>query len=224
MKWNHRIIASLLFLATLQMANGQTGISFNVHAGPQFAWLSSSAHDMIDPDGSILHMQAGIQMDYFFAENYAFIVGFGINNMGGNLSYAESVTYNPGENSVVVESGDRMKMNLQYLDIPVGLKLKTEEMGYITGFLQVGLNPMLNINAKLSTKDGASNYDKASIQESVNLFNLGYHVGIGAEYKLGGNTAATGGVRWTSGLINVTENDGASISVNAISIHLGIIF
>ncbi len=221
MKWNKQILLILILFLAIQVAEGQSRISFNVHASPQFAWFSTDS-DVIDPDGSIFHMQAGIQMDYFFEENYAFILGFGINNLGGDLFNSDSVTDNPHGNDLVVDPGKRVKMNLHYLDIPVGLKLKTEEMGYITGFLQLGLNPMFNVDAKLTTKDGSD--DKQDIQESINLFNLGYHVEIGAEYRLGGNTAAVGGVRWTSGLTNVTKNDGASITVNAISVHLGIIF
>ena len=69
-------------------------------------------------------------------------------------------------------------------------------------------------------------YDQEDIKESINLFNLGYHVGTGIEYRLGGNTAAIGGIRWTSGLTNVTDStqDGTNISLNSISIHLGILF
>ena len=103
-----------------------------------------------------------------------------------------------------------MKMNLQYLDIPLGLKLKTEELGYGTFFLQLGFNPMFNINAHVTSEDGI--FDKEDIKASVSTFCLGYHVGAGFEYRLGGSTSAIGGVRWTSGLTNVTENDGANIS------------
>jgi hypothetical protein len=219
-----RIFVIISLSASFLALNGQGKIRFNVHFDPQFAWLSSSDRDMIDPDGSIFHMQAGIQMDYFFAENYAFVLGFGINNLGGNLRYSDSISYGTEERPVVIEPGQSIKMNLQYLDIPLGLKLKTEELGYATFFLQVGFNPMLNINAHMTSKDEV--YDQEDIKESINLFNLGYHVGAGIEYRLGGNTAAIGGIRWTSGLTNVTDStqDGTNISLNSISIHLGILF
>ncbi len=219
-----RIFVIISLTTSFLALNGQGKIRFNVHFDPQFAWLSSSDHDKIDPDGSIFHLQAGIQMDYFFAENYAFVLGFGINNLGGNLRYSDSVSYGTEERPVVIVPDQRIKMNLQYLDIPLGLKLKTEELGYGTFFLQVGFNPMFNINAHMTSKDEV--YDQEDIKESINLFNLGYHVGAGIEYRLGGNTAAIGGIRWTSGLTNVTDStqDGTNISLNSISIHLGILF
>jgi len=222
MKWFNRIFIIIALMLVFQAVNGQSKIRFNVHFDPQFAWLSSSDHDKINPAGSIFHMQAGIQMDYFFEENYAFVLGFGINNLGGQLLYSDSVVYENDNQTVPIDPGQSVKMNLQYLDIPLGLKLKTEELGYGTFFLQVGFNPMFNINAHVTTKDGT--YDKEYIKDSVNAFSLGYHVGAGIEYRLGGNTAAIGGVRWTSGLTNVTGRDGANISLNAISIHLGILF
>jgi len=218
----NRIFLIIVLTTLTQVLYGQNKIRFNVHFDPQFAWLSSSDHDKIDPDGSIFHMQAGLQADYFFADNYAFILGFGVNNLGGKLNYADSIVYKPDNEPVTVQPGQRVKMNLQYLDIPIGLKLKTEELGYGTFFLQLGFNPMFNINAHISTDDGE--YDKKDIKESSNLFSLGYHVGAGFEYRLGGNTAAIGGVRWTSGFIDVTDDDDAKLSLNSISLHLGILF
>jgi hypothetical protein len=100
--------------------------------------------------------------------------------------------------------------------------LKTEELGYATFFLEIGFNPMINLNAKASSADDT--LIKKSIKESINLFNLGYHAGIGVEYRLGGSTAAIGGIRWSSGLTDVTGNDRANVTMNAISIHIGVLF
>jgi hypothetical protein len=223
MRWWPCILAILLFLAVEQQLAGQGKLRFGVNVDPQLAWLRSTDTDIIDPDGSIFHMQAGIQMDYFFQENYAFILGFGINNLGGSLAYSDSIDYGNEEDPVWVEPGQRVKMNLQYLQLPLGLKLKTEELGYVTGFLQVGFNPMFNIESHITTDDGV--YDKKSIlEEGVKLFNLGYHVNVGVEYRLGGNTALVGGFRWTSCFTNVTLDDGSSMTTDAISLHLGLLF
>ncbi len=81
---------------------------------------------------------------------------------------------------------------------------------------------MFNINAHITSEDGV--YVKDYIKASIATFCLAYHVGAGLEYRLGGNTALIGGLRWTSGLTNVTENDGVNISLRAVSIHLGILF
>ena len=210
-----------LYLCVFLAADGQSRMKFNVHADPQFAWFSSDETD-VTPDGSIFHLQTGLQMDIFFDKNYAFTLGLGINNMGGNLLYSDSTIFISSGDTIYATPGQTVRQNLQYLDIPIGLKLKTEELGYATFFLEVGFNPMININARASTKDDL--FFKEDISDNTHLFNLGYHAGIGVEYRLGGSTAAIGGIRWSSGLTDVTDNDKANVTINAISIHLGILF
>ena len=216
-----RLLVTVYILGSLLSLHGQKEMKFSVHADPQFAWFNSDESD-VAPEASIFHIQTGLQMDLFFAENYAFTLGFGINNMGGNLLYADSTSFISKGDTLWATPGLTMKHNLQYLDIPIGLKLKTEELGYVTGFLQVGFNPMVNINAFGTSGDEV--FDKENIRESTNIFNLGYHVGAGVEYRLGGSTAVIGGIRWSSGLTDVTDNDRANVTMNAVSIHLGILF
>jgi opacity protein-like surface antigen len=217
-----RILPVILLLGLIAPLEAQVSpVRFSVHFDPQFAWFSSD-DDSVEPDGSIFHLNAGLHMDYFFAENYAFVLGVGVNNLGGNLRYADSTEFSSKGEMLLVEPGQTAKLNLQYIDIPLGLKFKTAEMGYSTFFFQLGFNPMININAKASS-DQAS-FNKEDIKESTNIFCLGYHVGLGLEYKLAGNTALLGGVRWTSGLIDVTDNDRANVKINALSIHLGVLF
>lgn len=216
-----RILLTILFLAAIISIQAQSRVKFNVQVDPQFAWFNSDDNG-VKPNGSIFHMQVGLQMDYFFAENYAFTLGAGINNLGGNLLYADSSEFSSKGEILLVEPGQSVKMNLQYIDIPVGLKLKSEELGYATFFLQLGFNPMININAKVSSDD--MGIDKEDILESIHTFCLGYHAGLGVEYQLGGNTALIGGLRWSAGLTDVTKNDRANVKTNAVTIHIGILF
>ena len=90
-------------------SQGQGKLRFNVHFDPQIAWLSSSDHDAINPDGSIFHIEAGIQMDYFFQDNYAFVLGFGISNMGGRLIYGENTDYVQNDEPVSILAGQLSK-------------------------------------------------------------------------------------------------------------------
>ena len=217
-----RILVILTFLgAFLSLYAQSTRVKFNVEMDPQSSWFRSDEVS-VEPDGSIIHMHAGLNMDYYFAENYAFVLGVGINNLGGNLLYADSTEFSSKGEILLVEPNQSVKLNLQYIDIPIGLKLKTEEMGYATYFLQLGFNPMINLNAKASSED--ESYDKVDIKESINTFCLGYHVGLGIEYNLGGSTTLIGGIRWSSGLTDVTDNDRANVTLNSISLHLGVLF
>jgi hypothetical protein len=217
-----RILLIITFLGTLFSLSAQsTRLKFNVEVDPQSAWFSSDEVS-VEPDGSIIHLHAGLNMDFYFAEKYAFVLGVGINNLGGNLLYADSTEFNSKGDPLWIAQGQSVKLNLQYIDIPIGLKLKTDEMGYATYFLQLGFNPMINLNAKASSEEAS--LDKVDIKESIITFYLGYHVGLGIEYNLGGSTSLIGGIRWTSGFTDVTDNDRANITLNSISLHLGVLF
>jgi hypothetical protein len=217
-----RILVILTFLGALLSLSAQsTRVKFNVEFDPQSVWFSSDDAS-VKPDGAIIHLHAGLNMDYYFSEKYAFVLGVGINNLGGNLLYADSTEFNSKGESLWIEPGQSVKLNLQYIDIPIGLKLKTDEMGYATYFLQLGFNPMINLNAKASSEEAS--LEKEDIKESINTFYLGYHVGLGIEYSLGGSTSLIGGIRWSSGFTDVTNNDRANIILNAISLHLGVLF
>lgn len=217
-----QVLLIIFFLGAILSLNAQTTRArFNVEFDPQSVWFSSDDAS-VKPDGAIIHLHAGLNMDYYFADKYAFVLGVGINNMGGNLLYADSTEFNSKGETLLVEPNQSVKLNLQYIDIPIGLKLKTDEMGYATYFLQLGFNPMINLNAKASSEEAS--FDKVDIKESINSFCLGYHVGLGIEYNLGGSTSLIGGVRWKSGFTDVTDNDRANITLNAISLHLGVLF
>lgn len=217
-----RILVILTFLTAYLSLDAQSSpVKFNVEMDPQFSWFKSD-DDAVEPNGSIFHFHAGLNMDYYFAPNYAFVLGVGINNLGGNLLYADSTEFNSKGEILMVEPEQSVKLNLQYVDIPVGLKLKTEELGYATFFLQLGFNPMINLNAKVSSEEAG--LDKEDIKDNINTFYLGYHLGLGAEYKLGGSTALIGGLRWSSGFTDITDNDPANVSLNTISMHIGVLF
>ncbi len=216
-----RKIGFLLLLILPLALTAQGTVAFSLHLDPQFAWFNSDEEEL-DPDGSIMHLRAGLQMDYFFQPNYAFSLGLGINNLGGKLLYADSTSFFTSGDTLYATPGQSVKQRMQYIDIPLGLKLKTEELGYFTLFFQLGFNPMININAFASDDDEV--FDKENIRESINIFNLGYHAGLGVEYRLGGTTALFGGLRWNAGLTDMTGNDDANITHRAISVNLGIIF
>ncbi len=217
-----RLLLIICFLGAILSLNAQsTRVKFNAEFDPQSVWFSSDEAS-VKPDGAIIHLHAGLNMDYYFSEKYAFVLGVGINNLGGNLLYADSTEFSSKGETLLVEPNQSVKLNLQYIDIPIGLKLKTDEMGYATYFLQLGFNPMINLNAKASSEEAS--FEKEDIKESIHTFYLGYHVGLGIEYNLGGSTSLIGGIRWSSGFTDVTDNDRANVTLNSISLHLGVLF
>ena len=220
MEYMKKLIFTLLAGSILLNVNGQN-FNFSIHADPQFSWFSSD-EDNISPNGTVFHIKTGLEMNYFFQDNYAFTLGFDVNNMGGQLLYADSVELVSKGDPVLIEPQTNLKHRVQYLSLPIGLKLKTEELGYLVFSFHGGFSPMININSNISTDN--NEFKKKDLKESTNLFNLNYFVGANAEYRLGGSTSLIGGVRWSSGFTDVTKEDKANIRLNVISVHIAIQF
>jgi len=128
-------------------------------------------------------------------------------------------------------------MNLQYVEIPVALKMRTNEIGYMRYFGQFGFVPAVNIKHKgdiTTNTNGVSKTTEDVKLTDVNLFAMYLQIGAGVEYNLGGSTSLLGGVTFYNGftnLVNKKADDPATGSYrnfNAkpayIALNLGVIF
>jgi len=104
------------------------------------------------------------------------------------------------------------------------LKFKTKEIGYLTYFAHLGLTTQMNIKATGTSSDANSSLADDNISDEINFFNLGYHIGAGAEYSIGGNTALVFGLMYTNGFTDITSSSDDKITTAGIALRLGILF
>ena len=194
---------------------------FGVFIDPQFSWLTPDIKD-IDKDGARLSIKGGLIIDFFFAENYAFTTGLSISNSGGNLLYSDSLTLEIHGTDQHLSPETTVNYKLQYLTIPIGLKFKTKQLGYLTFFAHLGLAPEINVKATADASD--DQLENENVNDEVNLFNLSYYFGGGLEYSLGGNTALFTGINYHNGFIDVLTSNNSKEIQSLLSISLGIMF
>ena len=121
--------------------NAQEGeIRFGLQASPSFTWMDTD-NSNVNRSGTNLGLMLAMLSEYYFRENYAITSGIGFHfNAGGEMLFEEAGAYwpnsdlNPGLDSLA--AGAKLRYNLQYVEIPVGLKMRTREFGYIRYFLQ----------------------------------------------------------------------------------------
>jgi hypothetical protein len=115
---------------------------------------------------------------------------------------------------------------IQYLTFPVGLKLQTNQIGYITFFSDLGLVPKVVINRKLDIPSLSMSGEKGS--DEIRLFNLSYHVTAGIEYSLGGTTALVFGLDYDNNFLDITKDPGSrrtnKVSQKIFSFRFGVNF
>ena len=215
-----RIVFFLAFILMIGKLSAQR-LEIAVHADPQLTWITSDEARVIG-DGNTLRMNIGAEFDIYFMPNYAFTFGVDLNNQGGKMVYTDSIDFRQNSSILEIPSGTSLKHNLQYIGVPLGLKLKSAEMGYTTFFVHGGLMPLFNMKATTSSEP--LSLERENIQPEIHLFSLNYFITAGIEYRLAGNTAIIFGFKWSAGFNDVTDNDMANNNLNSAGLKLGVVF
>tara|TARA_B110000285_G_scaffold135660_1_gene152000 strand:- start:15 stop:875 length:861 start_codon:yes stop_codon:yes gene_type:complete len=101
----------------------------------------------------------------------------------------------------------------QYVNIPLFIKMKTNEIGYLTYFGQFGLNTSIktkarstdNVDLISATNLTPSDLDDLDIEKEVNLFKLAGSIGGGFEYNLSESTSLSVAVIFDYGFTSLTK-------------------
>lgn len=182
------LFSAVVFSSVNAQEKGHTRFSFVLN--PQISWIKTN-HDKVDSKGSLPGYNFGIIVDRFFGDNYAFCIGLTINTNGGKLQYPVDA-FHPAPYT--------QTYRLKYLEIPLGLKLRSEDMHRTNFYGRFGLSQQINIKAVDSNgKD---------ISDQVRVFDLGYHLGAGIEYSVGSRNALMFGLLFNNGFADVTKKNG----------------
>jgi hypothetical protein len=193
---------------------------FGLQVGTSFDWLNSSNKKKLLNGGVGVGFDWGMQLEFRLANNFSFVSGLSLKTSSYKLDYvgapeADAITYILDKNSELVEFNengtfdtvnqrsflmDKRSFKTNYINIPLILKMKTKEIGYLTYFGQFGAN--LAFATKSRANDSGRSLDTATNQytvaytnEDLNLsksivpIRAGLVVGGGAEYNFSGTTS-----------------------------------
>ena len=217
-----KILLSVLLvamLAPMAMAVDMGGFRFGLKASPSVAWLRPETSGY-EHDGVRLGFSYGFIGDVALGDFYAFSTGLNINIIGGKLMYPELLS--PTDPPVDMSRN----YNLQYLEIPLTIKMHTQEIGYLTYYGRFGFGAGVNLRSK--SKDSYNNVtiEQDDIKSETRLLRASLIVGLGVEYSLGGKTALVGGVTFNNGFTNVLKgtNEALNRKPSAINNFLELTF
>ena len=218
-----RLILALLVFASAESGFGQKHIKLSFTGSPAINWMSTN-NTVVKSGNPIFGYDFGVNADFYFAENerYSFLTGLLITNAGGELNY-QNVSDFTFAGKILPASGN-IKYKLRYVEIPLCLKLKTDQFNRISYWGQLGITPMVNIDANGFSDDGKLN--KTNINDEINLFNLDMNVGIGFDYDLSGNNSVTTGIIFQNGLMDVTTDNTFTDKtvINSLKLKIGLNF
>ncbi len=211
----------VLLLSISFTTYAQQEYRFGIFADPQFSWLKTD-NKKLNSDGVRTNFNVGMVMEKYFAKRYAILSGVSLSGMGGQLTYKEPVTIETSDSSYNLAAGTGVMYKLQYLDIPLGLKFCTNEIGYLTYYAHIGFTGHVLIRARADIdKAGVSG---ENVRDEVNFFTASYQIGAGAEYSLGGSAALQFGLTYSNGIIDVLKSTQYNAVNSRVSIRVGIMF
>ncbi len=219
------IMIAVLILFTEKLfaqRDSTNGIRLGLMLSPQIAWMNGGDKN-IQSNGTYAAFSYGLLMDVIFQRNYAFSTGIIVSYDGGKLTYTDSTQFNSYGSSVNFAPPTNVDYRTQYLEIPLTMKLLTNQIGYITYFGQFGLQGGIRVRSRADV--GGDN--KVDFSQDVTLPDLGLLIGGGIEYELSGKTAFLTSLQFYNGFIDVTNNPSAfktKSTLNHLRLQLGFYF
>ena len=231
-----KIVAIAAFFAILSTAaSAQDGdLRLGFQASPTFAWMTTDDPN-IGSNGTNLGLKLGARGEIFFRENYAVTIGLGFSfNNGGQLLHNESThawqrtNFDNSNLKSPFPSGTDLRYKIQYVEIPFGLKFRTNEVGYLRYYAEL---PIITLGFKSQARGQVEwqsmKEDITDIKKEVTPIALSWGIGGGIEYSVSESTALVAGITYQKIFTDVTkdyDNVDAKATINAIIIHLGVMF
>ncbi len=205
---------ALCFLCTNEALLAQSApmdIHFGFQASPSFSSMSSSSNDIVGV-GSNLGLKLGLIGENRFSDNYALSFGIGFHfNSGGSLNYKSRGKFWSNSDYIlrdsIVSAGARLKYSLQYLEIPIGLRMRTQEFGRYRYYIEPALAIGIRTQARGTITTDKGDIESINITDEVNAFQLLWSVGGGTEYSIANNTALMLGIYYQSGFTGVAADN-----------------
>ncbi len=191
-------------------------IRFGAYVAPNISWMrptstksDNGAYD-VSKNGTKAGFTYGLMAEYYFARNYAVVTGLQVNSTGGKIN-ADRTLENTMPGVSQVQHAD-FDYRLQYLEVPVALKLRTDDINGFRFFGQLGLTIGFNIGKKANYDvtyfDGSDNQTHEANDNNRKLTGgfgaiapvmLAMNIGAGAEYPINRKLSAYAGIFFNNG-------------------------
>lgn len=196
-------------------------LRFGAFAAPTISWMrpTTNTDDQrefnVENNGSVTGFMWGLMIDYNFASNYAIATGLQYNSTGGKMLATAINTTSPGNNTV--QRAD-FSYRIAYVEAPLHLKLRTDDLSGFRFFGQLGLTGGINIGKKadytVNYTDGNGaprDTTDANVKITGGIGNIApvliqLNIGAGAEYAIGEKLSAYVGIFFNNGFVPDATN------------------
>lgn len=182
-------------------------VRFGLQFSPNISWLKANSEGY-EGNGNKIGFGYGLSVEYFISKNNLLSSGINLLYAGGDVKYKGTTTGLLRTYPADVEQ----TYNIRYIELPITLKLRTNEIGYFTYYgqfgIKVGFNYRANSKSVYSYDDYVSPIPQThsdrnkDAKADINFMNMSLVIGVGAEYNISGNTTMFLGLTFNNGFIN----------------------
>jgi hypothetical protein len=211
---------------------------------PAFNWIKPNTN-LIQKDGMNIGFSFGFMGDIKLDDNYFFTPEINVTSMTNRLKLKDTSIQVLNDNSGNEFSNISYKYNLQYIEIPLTFKFRTNENDGLRFWGQFGIAPGILIGNKVSTTAKVVNagnpgfptnesyipnlkdsdkFDFVNHEDNINALRASMIIGAGIEYRLGGNTSVYAGLRFNNGFTDILNDKKSKAINNVLGIEVGIFF
>lgn len=234
-------LAAFLLASTTLNAQDDAGVRFGLKLSPNLAIVQPESKEL-KSNGTGFGYTFGLMIEFPIGStgNYGFATGLNLNNLKGKWKTDYKYVADANATSPILTKELETDVALQYVELPLTVKLMTNEIGYMRYFAVVGAGNAFNVRAKsdivVAKVDGTRASDNRpivstfeeqtgeDIKDDIALYKASLIVGAGAEYNFSGNTSAMFGLTYNNGFTNILDVDGAKARAHYFELSLGIFF
>jgi len=227
-----RLFMMLTLVCVSSAVFAQGSVRFGFTASPGISWYSADSRD-INSKGTRFSFNYGAIVDYIIDNNerYTLTTGLTIDMNGGKLVGYPSTTETGFQSSLVAKT--------QYLEIPLGLKLRSNETASnLTFYGTLGLVNGFRIRSRgnYSYTDGQTSISESNVKiknlpfhpntiQKISPYHLALHFEGGAEFRVSENTSLVAGIYFRNGFTNVIDdNDKERIVARGLGLRIAAMF
>ena len=223
------VIALFLFSFHLKAQEKSKPFDFSIRIGPNISWMKSNS-DAVNMGGAIIGFSWGALFEFPLKDNFSLASGFNIHFSGGKVDYTGLYQTIP----VIINERYTMK----YLELPLMIKIKTNEVNGVLYYGQLGLGSSFRLNSRVDRtfrRLPSSSIPSTFDRENLNSDNLtsfireSLLIGIGGQYALQENLKLFGGLNFNNGFTDILKkgpyNDSdPKVIANFVEVNVGLYF
>ena len=208
------VLIVFLFFSISSLAQHKP-FQFGFKGAVNIGWFGTDAKGY-NNEGTEIGGSWGFVADIYLMENYAFTTGFDVLFLNGTMTYPSALQYTI-DSSLYLYGQMESKFKTKYIEIPLIFTMRTNQIGKLRYYGQIGFGIGILLNAKadntFTPKIGGETVSNEG--EDSDLFRStreSFIIGAGIEIPLTGSTFIRTGIKYDNAFVNVMKGNNTANS------------